>query len=62
MLPLELAGFWLGAGLVTWDLGLLLLGAVTRLLGYSAAAARQSARGGEDIFSVSALIEGVIPP
>ena len=26
MLPLELAGLWLGAGLVTWDRGLLLLG------------------------------------
>ena len=35
MLPLELAGFWLGAGLVTWDLSLLLLGgcySATRLL------------------------------
>ena len=26
MPPLELAGLWLGAGLVTWDRGLLLLG------------------------------------
>ena len=65
MLPLELAGFWLGAGLDTWDLSLLLLGgcySATRLLVCYSGAARQSARGGEHVFSVSTLIEGVTPP
>ena len=63
MLPLELAGFWLGAGLDTWDHSLLLLGgrcSATRLLVRYSEAARQSARGGEAVFLVSTLTEGVV--
>ena len=63
MLPLELAGFWLGPA-SAWDHSLLLLGgrcSATRLLVRYSEAARQSARGGEDVFSVSTLIEGVVP-
>ena len=63
MLPLELAGFWLGPA-SAWDHSLLLLGgrcSATRLLVRCSGAARQPARSGEDDFPVSALIEEVAP-